>query len=366
MTFLCDTSRNRLDVKVVQKDVGATKNNFQQFESFLEFLKIERSRALQEQEKIQKKRKELQEMQKEYLKLMSAQSQSDFLIKRKIIKSKIVDLERSLNGTQFTVEDFDRNVLPFLDMYYKRKENNLTDKDLSELYKNELFPQSSSPDINTMDTDNCTSCNAELICSVDDAMMYCTKCGNTKQYMDATVSNIAYGDEIEYASFSYKRINHLNEFLNHFQAKETSPVPDSVIQSIMSQLYEKRIRDPTSITFVQIKKAQKDLGLRKYYDQTMQIWCKITGKQPLRLDPVVEEKLRLLFIQIQVPFKKHCPNGRKNFLSYPYCMYKFCQMLSYHNLLPYLSLLKGKEKLQLQEEIFKKICTELGWKFIPI
>jgi hypothetical protein len=98
----------------------------------------------------------------------------------------------------------------------------------------------------------------------------------------------------------------------------------------------------------------------------MQIWCKITGKQPLRLDPVVEEKLRLLFIQIQVPFKKHCPHGRKNFLSYPYCMYKFCQMLSYHNLLPYLSLLKGKEKLLLQEEIFKKICQELGWKFIPI
>ena len=41
-------------------------------------------------------------------------------------------------------------------------------------------------------------------------------------------------------------------------------------------------------------------------------------------------------------------------------------MMRYHNLLPYLSLLKGKDKLQLQEEIFAKICGELGWKFIPI
>ena len=134
----------------------------------------------------------------------------------------------------------------------------------------------------------------------------------------------------------------------------------------MEYLYEHRIRDPTKITYTQIKKAQKHLGLRKYYDQTMQIWCRITGKPPLRLDPVVEEKIRLLFIRIQEPFKKHRPPNRKNFLSYPYCMYKFCQLSGYHNFLPYLSLLKGKDKLQVQEDIFQKICNELGWPFIPI
>ena len=364
MTFLIDASR--VDLKCFTKDVHSSKKDSQDFESFLEFLKHERGRVLLEHEGTQQKKRELEQLQKDYFNLQNRQSQSDFVIKRKEIKSKMVQIEQNVSEIRFTIEEFDRNVIPFLDMYYKRKENNITDKDLLQFYKNELFPQSSSPDINAMETDNCNSCNSELICSVDDAMMYCPKCGNTKQYMDATVSNIAYGDEIEYASFSYKRINHLNEFLHHFQAKETSPVPDSVIQSIMYQLYEKRVRDASCITFAQIKKAQKELGLRKYYDQTMQIWCKITGKQPLRLDPVVEEKLRLLFIQIQVPFKNHCPHGRKNFLSYPYCMYKFCQMLSYHNLLPYLSLLKGKEKLLLQEEIFKKICQELGWKFIPI
>ena len=33
--------------------------------------------------------------------------------------------------------------------------------------------------------------------------------------------------------------------------------------------------------------------------------------------------------------------------------------------LPLFSLLKGKEKLQRQDEIFEKICHELEWEFIP-
>ena len=95
-------------------------------------------------------------------------------------------------------------------------------------------------------------------------------------------------------------------------------------------------------------------------------WDWITNQTPIRLSPQIEEKLRLLFIQIQRPFAKHCPKARNNFLSYPYCVYKFCQMLSLNYLLPFLCLLKGKEKLQTQEDIFQKICADLEWTFIPI
>jgi hypothetical protein len=204
------------------------------------------------------------------------------------------------------------------------------------------------------------------MCCPDDSMMICSKCGNTTHYIDTSSATIAYGDEVEYSSFSYKRINHLNEWLNHFQAKEATPVPEETIQAIMAYLFEKRIKHPSNITYAHIKRAQKHLGIRKYYDQTMQIWCRVTGNQPMRLDPIAEEKIRLLFIRIQEPFKKHCPVNRKNFLSYPYCMYKFCQLLGYNNLLPYLSLLKGKDKLQVQEEIFEKICGDLGWVFTAV
>ena len=72
-----------------------------------------------------------------------------------------------------------------------------------------------------------------------------------------------------------------------------------------------------------------------------------------------------MFDAIQGPFKKHCPPDRKNFLSYSYCLHKFCELLGYDNFLQYFMLLKGVEKLRKQDAIFSNICEELDWQFIP-
>ena len=71
-----------------------------------------------------------------------------------------------------------------------------------------------------------------------------------------------------------------------------------------------------------------------------------------------------MFQQIQNPFDKHCPEERKNFLSYSYVLYKFCELLSEDEYLPCFPLLKSKEKLYQQDVIWKKICKELQWEFI--
>ena len=46
-----------------------------------------------------------------------------------------------------------------------------------------------------------------------------------------------------------------------------------------------------------------------------------------KLSPYLEDKLKLMFSEIQEPFEKHCPPTRKNFLSYSYVLYKFCELL---------------------------------------
>jgi hypothetical protein len=79
----------------------------------------------------------------------------------------------------------------------------------------------------------------------------------------------------------------------------------------------------------------------------------------------LEERLRIMFKDIQTPFEKHCPSERKNFLSYSYVLYKFCELLGEDEYLQYFPLLKSKEKLYNQDVLFKKICEELRWEFIP-
>ena len=65
-----------------------------------------------------------------------------------------------------------------------------------------------------------------------------------------------------------------------------------------------------------------------------------------------------------MPFYKHCPKNRKNFLSYSYVLHKFVELLGLDEFLPSFPLLKSREKLHQQDLIWEKICRDLGWEFI--
>lgn len=213
--------------------------------------------------------------------------------------------------------------------------------------------------------DECPLCHAELVLVSVKAIMTCKACGYSVAYLDATMQSMSYGDDVEFSSFSYKRINHFNEWLQQVQAKENYDVPQSVLDAVMQELYKQRIHDISLITPKKVRELLKILKLRKAYEHVAQITCKLTGKRALRVPPDVEEMCRLMFIAVQAPFEKHCPKDRKNFLSYSYCLFKFFQLLGYDEFLESFSLLKGRDKLARQDEIFKKICSELEWEFVP-
>ena len=71
-----------------------------------------------------------------------------------------------------------------------------------------------------------------------------------------------------------------------------------------------------------------------------------------------------MFQQIQVPFMRHAPSNRRNFLSYSFCLHKMLQLLGHDRLLQHFPLLKSREKLHQQDLIWKAICEELGWQWI--
>lgn len=167
--------------------------------------------------------------------------------------------------------------------------------------------------------------------------------------------------EISY--FSYKRINHYQEWLNQIQGKETTDIPEDIFDKILLELKIQRITDKKDITRQKIKDILKKLKINKYYEHIPYIMNRITGIPNPNLTPELEEKLRNMFKEIQVPFLKHSPLNRKNFLSYSYVIHKFIQILGKTEYLKYFPLLKSREKLHQQEEIWKKICKDLGWTF---
>lgn len=229
---------------------------------------------------------------------------------------------------------------------------------------NELMSDldNAAPPVYVVQGDMCLRCNTPMIILASDALLGCPTCSHTRLYIQATSSRIAYGEEVEFANFSYKRQNHFQEWLNTFQAKESTEVPGAVVTMVMEELYVRKVVQTCDITQKIVRDILKFLKLRKYYDHSPQITARITGVLPPRMTPFQAEQVKLMFSAIQGPFNIHCPPERTNFLSYGYCLFKFCELLGYTDFLPCFTLLKGKDKLACMDRIWKKICDELDWE----
>lgn len=217
------------------------------------------------------------------------------------------------------------------------------------------------------DVDRCPDCNTERVLMQQEALLICPNANcmrtdnvlvdsNIPSYKDNARENTSY--------YSYKRINHFNEWLAQFQAKETTDIPEDVYNRIYVELKKERIRNMAKVTPSKMKEILKRLKLNKYYEHIPHITNRLNGQPAPVITRATEEKLRTMFKDIQGPFMKHCPPERKNFLSYSYVLHKFCQLLELDDFLQCFQLLKSREKLHVQDTIWEKICAELHWEFI--
>jgi hypothetical protein len=153
--------------------------------------------------------------------------------------------------------------------------------------------------------------------------------------------------------------------ISQIQGKETTDIPDEIYDKILVEIKKQKITNMANLTTKKIKEILKKIGTKKYYEHTTHIIYKLNGLPTPHFDHELEDKLRSMFKQIQPLFVKYAPHDRKNFLSYPYVLYKFAQLLGRDEYLNYFTLLKSREKLHQQDMIWKKICAELAWQFIP-
>lgn len=298
--------------------------------------------------------------------------------------------------------DFLLDVAPFIQQYYDEDEKDnstdATDTSSHESFKptnmnHYIVQQQSSnkkgavydnymkymgeggcPDMNKNEF-FCFDCNKNKIYDMNESSAICPDCGKQSYFIDsgmsAQQSNYSYstsGEQNETVPYyAYKRSNHFSEWLSQLQGKETTHIPDSVYDSLRAELKKERIVDSNEISYVKIRTYLKKLRLNKYYEHIPHIIQKLKNEPPPNIKPEIEETLRQMFFLIQEPFQKHCPKNRKNFLSYSYTLHKMCEILEEDDMLDQftLPLLKSRDKLNVQDKIWKGICSELNWEYIP-
>ena len=212
----------------------------------------------------------------------------------------------------------------------------------------------------------CINCgNNNLTYKSLESEVFCNKCGYTEKVLFENDKTSYKETPKEISYFAYKRINHFNEWITQFQGKETTQIPNKIYTDVLNEINKNIHLDINNITNRQVREILKKLKYNKYYENIPNIINVLTNRQAPIITREYEEKLRSMFKEIQLPFMNNCPENRKNFLSYSYVLHKFCELLELDHLLQYFPLLKSREKLQQQDKIWKKICNDLKWQYIP-
>ena len=214
------------------------------------------------------------------------------------------------------------------------------------------------------ESDICKFCNkGEMIYVESDGICICNNCSKSMKYLIENEKPSYKEPPKEVCFYAYKRINHLREILAQFQAKESTHIPIEVFENIKNQIKKERI-DIKELTNKKTKEILKNLGYNKYYEHIPFIKDKLGIKPPV-MSPELEDMLCNLFMEIQKPYSKHCPKDRVNFLNYYYTLYKLCELLGERSFLPYFPMLKDLQKRVEQDAIWKLICQDVNWTFIP-
>jgi len=314
------------------------------------------------------------------------------------IKKRIKELETLIYNIESDV-DLKDYLLEFVDLFYKHEKKNKEPKEISNDFsdseqkgsldnfinstlindKAELYneyikkfnPELKQIDKRKIEEHFCKNCNENnFTFDSRNSDEICINCGLTTRI--SCIEEYDYSTSIENeqinTSFNYKRNNHFQECLNQLQAKENTTIPPKIIKDLTIEFKKYNITDPKLFNYFLVKEHLRKLKYNKYYEHIPTIINEFCGLPAPVLTPALEQQLKIMFDQIQTPFEKHSKiisPKRKNFLNYNYVFYKMCQILNKQEFLSFFPLLKSREKLYEHEQIWKGICSELKWKFIP-
>jgi len=313
----------------------------------------------------------------------------DSILEAKRVEARVQEVEKEL-VTVNPLEDYYMKNMDLLMEYYKKQDSvsaiSSTPRDAHTFLKffsttpsvsdigmsrKQVFDEyvqrlkmSTGPEATQQMTEHCLACNTAREEITSEGILVCPKCGSEEYALVVSDFPSFRDPPKERNNYAYKKINHLNEILNQFQAKESTIIPEDVMNEVILEIRKRRITNIADLTEEDIRQILKKLNRSKYYEHRAHILSRLNGNPPPTITPEIEEKIRAMFQEIQAPFLLYCPDDRTNFLSYSYILYKFFELLELDEYKAFFPLLKSRDRLIAHDQIWKKICDYLNWEFI--
>lgn len=320
-------------------------------------------KSISELKKLTDLREEHKNLSEKLKRLQSCDDMMEYYYKTGDIITAYNDLETNPSKGTVAVTDFFRE-------YTTSEENPLGKKQKSHNNKKELleeYLELTRPDyvrgVKAHDFSYCDVCDEEMTLKKDHGIYVCVSCGQTNSVLvEGESGKISVSDGMKYSV--YQRKNHFKEWLNQIQAKESTDIPQEVLDMVLIELNKIHFDNLAELDPTLIRNILKKLNLSRYYENVFHIIYRLNGLQPPTLSRDVEERLLHYFKQIEEPFRLYKKAGRKNILRYSYILYKLCELLELDEFLRCFRLLKNRTKLIEQDTVWAAICKHLGWEYI--
>ena len=249
-----------------------------------------------------------------------------------------------------------------LNSVHVNSESNLVSTYLSNVDENYIHSNAS---LASSANNFCVYCKkGQLLVSDDDGYLVCDLCAASVTYIPENEKQSYKEPPKEVGTFLYQRSNHFKEIVAQFQAKETTYIADTVIEKCRLQIKKERLTND-QLTYYKMRELLRNLGYdSKLYEHIPFIKNKL-GIPPPIFSRDLEMKLYKMFDETLIPFSKHQDDSRCNYIHYYFALYKMYELLGETRYAKDIPMLKEATIFMSQDEIWKNICRELNWKFIP-
>jgi hypothetical protein len=196
------------------------------------------------------------------------------------------------------------------------------------------------------------------------ALKVCALCGFTEIYDEQfhyTLKSRKMYMARKLSNDFYKRVVHFRFWLKRIQGKEKHNVSGEVINQVKKLLVKENVQ---GIHYWNVRSCLQRLGMKQHYSHCVYIMSQIRGCPLVMMTKNQERVLVEMFIRIQQSFS--CLESyRVNMLSYPYVIKKLCELKGWFNMARAIPTLKSESRLLMQDELWRKICIQSDWRFIP-
>lgn len=209
----------------------------------------------------------------------------------------------------------------------------------------------------------CKKCGKDEIIIYNESILSCPGCGEFDPIFIESDIPSQRESFTEKPKYPYKKLGHCIEKLNQFLCKGTVNVPPEVMTTMEEEI-KKHGMNKKTVTVKFLEKMLKKHRLSDQYENIMYIYTKITGNKPLTISREEYNLVLKMFSEAEDVYDKlFKPETRTNFLKYTFVLNKIFLTIGRKDIADHFKLLKSPTKMKEQQNIWRKICKKLGWKY---